>query len=85
MPFSTAVTMPAHEVIAWYQSQVEIQLVFRDVKQFLGSQDIQVRSRQGIKAHQDLVMLVLNLARAEALQANGGGQGLVFRLEDLGQ
>ena len=81
--FSTAVTMPAHEVIAWYQSRFEIELVFRDAKQFLGSQDVQVRSQQGIEAHWNLVMLVLNLARIEALQANGGGQGLVFSLEDL--
>ncbi|THF69952.1 IS4 family transposase [Deinococcus sp. Arct2-2] len=81
--FSTAVTMPAHEVVALYQSRFEIELVFRDEKQFLGSQDVQVRSQQGIEAHWNMVMLALNLARLEALQAAGGGQGLVFSLEDM--
>ncbi|WP_168733340.1 transposase [Deinococcus sp. Arct2-2] len=62
--FSTAVTLPAHDVVALSQSRFEIELVFRDEKQFL---------------------LALNLARLEALQAAGGGQGLVFSfsLEDL--
>jgi putative transposase len=81
--FSTAVTLPAHEVIALYRSRFEIKLVFRDEKQFLGSQDVQVRAQQGIEAHWNMVMLVLNLARLEALQAAGGGQALVFSLEDM--
>ena len=81
--FSTAVTMPAHEVVALYQSRFEIELVFRDEKQFLGSQDVQLRSQQGIEAHWNMVMLALNLARLEALHAAGGGQVLVFSLEDM--
>lgn len=80
--FSTAVTMPAHEVVALYRSRFEIELVFRDAKQFLGSQDVQLRSRQGIEAHWNIVMLTLNLCRLEALREAGGGQDLVFSLED---
>lgn len=81
--FSTAVTMPAHDVTALYQSRFETELVFRDEKQFLGSQDVQRRSQQGIEAHWNMVMLDLNLARLEALHAAEGGQSLVFRGEDM--
>lgn len=81
--FSTAVTMPAHEIMALYRSRFEIELIFRDAKQFLGSQDVQLRSQQGIEAHWNVVLLTLNLCRLEVLRAAGGGQDLVFSLEDM--
>ena len=81
--FSTAVTMPAHEVIAFYKSRFEIELVFRDQKQFLGGQDAQVRTQHALEAHWNMVMLMLNLSRLEALRQAGGGQNLVFSLEDM--
>ena len=75
--------MPAHEVIALYRSRFEIELIFRDAKQFLGSQDVQLRSQLGIEAHWNVVLLTLNLCRLEALRAAEGGQNLVFSLEDM--
>ncbi len=81
--FSTAVTMPAHEIMALYRSRFEIELIFRDAKQFLGSQDVQLRSQPGIEAHWNVVLLTLNLCRLEALRAAEGGQNLVFSLEDM--
>lgn len=81
--FSTTVTMPAHEIMALYRSRFEIELIFRDAKQFLGSQDVQLRSQQGIEAHWNVVLLTLNLCRLEVLRAAGGGQDLVFSLEDM--
>lgn|GEM_PF-455785 len=81
--FSTAVHMPAHEVVAFYKSRFEIELIFRDQKQFLGGQDAQVRAQPALEAHWNMVMLMLNVARLEALRQAGSGQGLVFHLEDM--
>ena len=81
--FSTETTMPAHEVVALYRSRFEIEYVFRDGKQFLGLQDVQMRTRQAIESHWNMALLVMNLARLELLRANGGAAGMVFGLEDL--
>lgn len=81
--FSTETTMPAHEIVALYRSRFEIEYVFRDGKQFLGLQDAQMRTRQAIESHWNMALLVMNLARLELLQANGGATGMVFGLEDM--
>ncbi|OLV15430.1 Mobile element protein [Deinococcus marmoris] len=81
--FSTDITMSASEVVALYRSRFEIEYVFRDGKQFLGLQDAQMRTQQALESHWNLTLLVMNLARLEALRANNGAQTLVFGVEDL--
>ena len=80
---STPGTRPAHEVIAPYQSHFETELIFRDAKQFIGSQDAQPRSQPGIETHWSVVSLTLNLCRLGALRAAGGGEDLMFSLKNM--
>ena len=81
--FSTDIRMPAHEIVALYRSRFEIEYVFRDGKQFLGLQDVQMRSSVAIESHWNLALLVMNLARLEALCASGGQEVIVFGVEDM--
>ncbi|MCY7322150.1 MAG: transposase, partial [Phormidesmis sp. CAN_BIN36] len=64
--FSTDVEQDAHDLFRLYQLRFQIEIIFRDAKQFTGLQDCQARDVAKLDFHLPASLTALNLARVEA-------------------
>lgn len=64
--FSTDTTLPAEQILEYYQARFQIEFIFREAKQFTGLCDAQTRDAQRLDFHFNASLTALNLARYEA-------------------
>ncbi len=78
--FSTAINLPSEQIIEYYQARFQIELIFRDPKQFTGLSDCQCRSRQRLDFHFNSCLIALNLAKYEAYNRHSSPGTFVFSM-----
>lgn len=64
---STDTAQSASEVVHFYRLRFQIELLFRDAKQFAGLQDCQARSQEKLDFHFNMSLAAVNMARLEML------------------
>jgi hypothetical protein len=63
--FSTDLELDAHQIVAYYKARFQIELLFRDGKQFTGLMDCQARNKEAIKTHINASLTALNLLKLQ--------------------
>jgi hypothetical protein len=69
---STDCEQAPHEVVRFYRLRFQIELLFRDAKQFAGLRDCQARSQEKLDFHFNMSFAAVNVARLELLLYHEG-------------
>ena len=77
---STDISLPAEEILEYYQARFQIEFIFRDAKQFTGLSDCQSRSSQRLGFHFNASLIALNLAKYEAYNRHSSPEPFVFSM-----
>jgi Transposase DDE domain len=77
---STALELDGRRLVEFYGARFQIEFLFRDGKQFTGLADCQARTEAALDFHFNAALATLNLARAEALQAQTDQSPHVFSM-----
>lgn len=81
--FCTNLSFDALLIIQCYRARYEMELCFRDVKQFAGLQDSQARTITALEYHWNTVFLSVNLTRAQQLlDSKTHPADFIFSMED---
>ncbi len=78
--FSTAINLPAEQILEYYQARFQIEFIFRDPKQFTDLSYGQCRSRQRLDFHCNSCLIALNLAKYEAYNRHSSPGIFVFSM-----
>jgi hypothetical protein len=73
-------SLPAEEILEYYQARFQIEFIFRDAKQFTGLSDCQSRSSQRLGFHFNASLIALNLAKYEAYNRHSSPEPFVFSI-----
>ena len=68
--FSTDKDLDAQTILRYYKARFQIELIFRDAKQFTGLSDAQTRDKKRMDFHFNAALTTLNLSKAEHLQTH---------------
>ena len=77
---ATDTGLDGKELYRLYRARFQIEFIFRDAKQFTGLVDCQARDGQALHFHFNAALATLNVARAEAVLAQGRDEVLVFSM-----
>jgi len=77
---STDISLPAEEILEYYQARFQIEFIFRDAKQFTGLSDCQSRSSQCLGFHFNASLIALNLAKYESYNRHSSPATFVFSM-----
>jgi hypothetical protein len=79
---STDVNMTPEKIIEAYNQRFQIELLFRDAKQFTGLAQCQARSKNAIHLHTNAALAAVAIAKAEMAQYINRNQREPFSLQD---
>lgn len=68
--FATDTTLDAQTILRYYKARFQIELIFRDAKQFTGLSDAQTRDKKRLAFHFNASLTTLNLSKAEHLKTH---------------
>jgi hypothetical protein len=77
---STDPELNGHKLLDLYAARFQIELLFRDSKQFTGLLDCQARAESALDFHFNASLATLNLVRAEALRVQQDQEPQVFSM-----
>ncbi|NJO14461.1 MAG: transposase [Thioploca sp.] len=77
MRFSTDLSLDAKSLVRYYQARFQIELLFRDAKQFLGLNHCQARCSPVRHFHFNASMTALNRFKLEDRQHQSGGSKVI--------
>ena len=80
--FSTDLNLDALTIYRYYKARFQIELLFRDAKQFTGLTDCQARSQAKLNFHFNASLSAVTLAKLDAHQQNGD-TGSAFSMASL--
>lgn len=78
--FSTDIHLNAEQIFEYYQARFQIELIFRDAKQFTGLSDCQSPHPQRLDFHFNASLTALNLAKYQSYCSHSSSQPFVFSL-----
>ncbi len=78
--FCTNLKLDAYSIYLYYQARFQIELIFRDSKQFTGLADCQARDLSQLDFHFNSSLTVLNLAKWDAIQQHNSDPDFVFSM-----
>lgn len=77
---STDTQLDGRELVRLYGARFQIEFLFRDAKQFTGLSQCQARDQKALDFHFNASLTTLNLARIEAVKAQGEAVPFVFSM-----
>ena len=78
--FSTDLKLDAYSIYLYYKARFQIELLFRDSKQFTGLADCQARDRAKLDFHFNSSLTALNLAKWDAVRQHDCDTDFVFSM-----
>jgi IS4 transposase len=77
---STDLALDGRKLVEWYGARFQIELLFRDSKQFTGLSDSQARAEAALDCHFNAALATLNLARTAQLVEQTDASRQVFSM-----
>jgi len=81
--FSTDVAQCPEEILELYGLRFQIELIFRDAKQFTGWSDCQARNETALDVHFNVSLMVLNIAVAKQRGQMENSEPMVFSMNSI--